>query len=32
MVAPPFVIGEDGIAELYEKIESTLAEMEKKFG
>jgi adenosylmethionine-8-amino-7-oxononanoate aminotransferase len=32
MVAPPFIIGEEGIAELREKIEATLAEMERKFG
>ncbi|MFZ2055040.1 MAG: aspartate aminotransferase family protein [Candidatus Aminicenantales bacterium] len=32
MVAPPFVIQEDEISEMLEKIESTLAEMERKFG
>jgi len=32
MVAPPFVIQENEISEMLEKIESTLAEMEKKFG
>jgi adenosylmethionine-8-amino-7-oxononanoate aminotransferase len=32
MVAPPFVIGEEGIAELGGKIEATLAEMERAFG
>ena len=32
MVAPPFVIQEDGISEMLEKFEATLTEMEKKFG
>jgi adenosylmethionine-8-amino-7-oxononanoate aminotransferase len=32
MVAPPFVIQEDEILEILEKIESALAEMERKFG
>jgi len=32
MVAPPFVIQEDEISAILEKIESTLAGMERKFG
>jgi adenosylmethionine-8-amino-7-oxononanoate aminotransferase len=32
MVAPPFVIQEDEISAIQEKIGSTLAEMERKFG
>ncbi len=32
MVAPPFVIGEGGILEIFEKIGATLTGMEKKFG
>jgi len=32
MVAPPFVIQEDEISEILEKIKITLAEMERKFG
>jgi adenosylmethionine-8-amino-7-oxononanoate aminotransferase len=32
MVAPPFVIQEGEISEIRDKIESTLAEMERKFG
>jgi adenosylmethionine-8-amino-7-oxononanoate aminotransferase len=31
MVAPPFVITEDEISLIHEKIESTLADMERKF-
>jgi adenosylmethionine-8-amino-7-oxononanoate aminotransferase len=32
MIAPPFVIGEGGILEIFEKIGATLAGMENKFG
>jgi hypothetical protein len=32
MVAPPFVIQENEISEMLDKIVSTLAEMERKFG
>jgi adenosylmethionine-8-amino-7-oxononanoate aminotransferase len=32
MVAPPFIIQEDEVSEMLEKIESTLAAMERKFG
>ncbi|MDH4273384.1 MAG: aspartate aminotransferase family protein [Candidatus Aminicenantes bacterium] len=32
MVAPPFIIQEDEISEMLERIESTLAAMERKFG
>ncbi len=32
MIAPPFIIREDEVSEMLEKIESTLAEMERKFG
>ncbi len=32
MIAPPFIIQEDEISKMLEKIESTLAEMERKFG
>jgi len=32
MVAPPFVIQEEEISEILEKIETSLAEMERKFG
>jgi adenosylmethionine-8-amino-7-oxononanoate aminotransferase len=32
MVAPPFVIGEKEIAQVLEKMESTLAKMERTFG
>jgi adenosylmethionine-8-amino-7-oxononanoate aminotransferase len=32
MIAPPFIIQEDEVSEMLEKIEFTLAEMERKFG